>query len=406
MAFSLFRGREPDNVRPDALEALLNSAFEKELGQFDERMSKLVTQLKEAFAQFAASVEEFKKVKGNPDVEDMYGASPSSIAAQKESYARTLGRTAAVTIEPKGDAANSYERYRPIFESASAAANEILGANFRFKQVMYGYAGHLSGLKASYSSIERHVSAMGLEFSQRSGDLASYNELKGRISRLESDIQELAGLAGAMAALEGMAAGSDGDAARTAESGMRARLEGKARELEEQRRRNAFIRDRITQLTLPLERASKKFDHVSGAKRSLSKFVSDPAGTITSDLEYAAFTAMAKNMQRSISSGEIALKSAEETNERINELLNSDLYGIITELRAAAAVELELERECKSLDSELAGLRGASESMARSREELEAMARRGEALESSISEGKRAIEGLFLRRYSMRIRIT
>ncbi len=85
----------------------------------------------------------------------------------------------------------------------------------------------------------------------------------------------------------------------------------------------------MRQLILPLERISKKFDHLSVRKTTLSEFIADSTSRINNEGDYQEFKQLLSELRKSINEDKVEAKNNTRINESISELIDSNLYGDI-----------------------------------------------------------------------------
>ena len=85
----------------------------------------------------------------------------------------------------------------------------------------------------------------------------------------------------------------------------------------------------MRQLILPLERISKKFDHLSVRKTTLSEFIADSTSRINNEGDYQKFKQLLSELRKSINEDKVEAKNNTRINESISELIDSNLYGDI-----------------------------------------------------------------------------
>ena len=400
----LFGREKPDRINPDELEPLLNSLFDRALSQFDKRMSSFGSDMRDSVLQFKRALESFENISAEPDLDDMYGVTASHLSGQKEIYTKALRHIIENLSLDDKTGPTVYERHKANTTRAEEAMNKILHTNFRFKQVLVGYANALKDFKAAYTAIEKCTKAMKEELERKGLDYATYMRIRNSISSLLVALEERNIGADAIAAMENEL-GRHGSAVGAAEESITALIDKKAATLSELRSKTATLSDRIVRATRPFERAAKKMDHVSASKHQLYPFVSDPKGTIRSTQDYADFTSLLKQLVSELLDGKIDVKNNNELAEAAKELLNADLYGRISELAEMRINESSIGEELVTLRGELAGLKEAGRSREALRTRTDFVKKDKIMLDGKISELCKIIEKQFEQQYGKRISI-
>lgn len=401
----LFGRENLDRIKPEELEPLLNSLFDRALSQFDKKMSSLGNNMRDSALQFKHALESFENVSAEPDLEDMYGVTASHLSGQKEMYTKALRHIIENLSLDDQTGPTIYERHRTNATRAGEAMNEILQTNFRFKQVLIGYANALKDFKVAYTAIEKYTNAMKEELGRKELDYAAYRHVKDSISSLLAALEERATGTEAIAAMEKDMERHGSDAVGTAEKSMTALIDKKAAMLSEFRSKTVALSDRIVRITRPLERAAKKMDHMSASKRQLSPFVSDPEGRIRGTHDYAEFTELLKQLVTELGDGKIDVKNSNELAEAAKELLNTDLYGMISELTEMRINETMMGNELGGLRTELASLNEAGKSREALRKRMESMKNDKIKQDGKINEICKTIEKRFGQQYGKRISV-
>jgi predicted nucleic acid-binding Zn-ribbon protein len=182
-------------------------------------------------------------------------------------------------------------------------------------------------------------------------------------------------------------------------------LADKMAELTKARDELSALHGKISTLTSPLDRASKKFDHVSAERRQLHPFIEDPIGTSFAESDYKEFMALVKKLEASVESGSVDVKNKDEVANLTSDLLKSELHPKIIAANSLKSRISELEKEIRALDIILDGLRESkvsSEKRTRNAEELE---RRFREIEKRRDSAKSEIERLFKEHYGRAILI-
>lgn len=165
------------------------------------------------------------------------------------------------------------------------------------------------------------------------------------------------------------------------------------------------MHSRITSYTLPLERPSRKLDHISSRKRQLYTFVIDPINNIQNEHDLSEFKILLDELKKSVESGTIDIKNNSKTNEIISQILNIDLYGLIRNFKEMQYKKTLLQDEIKSMQIQMHKFKEGKTSFEKVSNEINAMKKRHEELNSKIKNTKNEIESLFFQYYKRKISI-
>ncbi len=402
---SMFFGRrKPEEVSVDNLNQFLNLQFEKKLGQLGSRSRTITDNLNQTILKFSDACDRFEKLEAEPSVEGRYSVNINSIKTQKGRYTSSLKHILSSARFEVDDAANSYDKYRRILSDLERMIKDILEANANFKIVLYCYSNHLWDFKSLFSEIERRTEELKSELGNKSDEFSEYSAVGEHILRLNNCREGAGSLKKGMDALKnGTRQGNENSPDKDVE--ISRKLCDKKSELARLNKERSSLHDRITSLTLPLERASKKLDHLSSGKAKLHVFVEKPINTINNESEYGEFRSLVQELNKKIHEGSIDLKNGDKVSEAVSMLLNSDIYSMINSFKAYQQKELEMSGEIDALErgqNEIRNERTASERHAQEMADMEA---RAKEIEKNKAAEKSAIEKLFLDHYGVLISI-
>jgi DNA repair exonuclease SbcCD ATPase subunit len=400
-----FARRKPEEVRIDRLDQFLNMQFEKKLGAFESRSHAITDNLNQALIRFGDACDRFEELEAEPYVEGRYSANISAIKTQKGRYVGSLkGILGGMRLEA-GEAVNSYYRYQHILSDIEGMIKNVLETNANFKIVLYCYSNYLWDFKSRFSEIEKLAESLKSELGGRSEEFSEYSAVADHTSRLYSYIEELSALKKSVEHLNegprtGGAASPDKDG-----TGISKSIGDKKAELALLNRERSDLHDRITSLTLPLERASKKLDHLSAGRMKLHVLVEDPISAINDESKYGEFVSLVQELNKKIIAGSIDLKNGDKVSEAVAMLLNSDLYSMITSFRSCQQKESEVGREIEALEGYLNAIRNEKTASERHAQEAANIEGRVHEIERSKAAEKSAIEKLFTEHYGVLISI-
>lgn len=405
---ALFGGkRNSETVRPGELQRLLDSSFERKLGPFAGKAEGLKRELQAAGKRFIEACEKFGRIDPEPYTEDMYSVNVHFIKAQKALYAEALERLAKnfIANEPPR-AANSYEEYLAVVSHSESVSAEILKANATFRLVVHCYPNYLRDFKRSFSSIERLDGLLRNELERKSAEFSEYKSVREAISRFESCGMELDEVGKRLGELEGGAKPADSGALDAGQREMAEKLAAKKGELARANAEGSDLHSRIGLLTAPLERPSRKFDHLSARKRQLHAFVEDPIGTMSDAAGYAEFKEMVRQMVEAVNSGAIDVKNREETLRAASAALDSDIPSMISSFKSLQHRRSDLENEIRGIDRTLNSLKEGKTASDSAAHLMESLKREIAELEKSRDAEKAAIERLFMDDYGKSVIIS
>ena len=182
-------------------------------------------------------------------------------------------------------------------------------------------------------------------------------------------------------------------------------IEMRRSRLSETNRKISDLSDRISLLTLPLGRASRKLDHKSVRKRHLGEFLSDPISSISSESDYNEFRSMLQELKESVEKGVVEVKNRDELLGAVSIALDSDIYSMINGLASARQERSIIESEIAALEATLSDLHKSKLSSEKLQKDLSLA---GEKMKSSMGlrdSEKIEIERLFLAYYKKPIEI-
>lgn len=394
-----FGKKEPDKIGLDELEALLDSLFEKKLGNFSSRANALTNELHRAGIEFGNACNELELLNAEPYTDDLYFANVGAIKGQKSLYTKSLKRIIdGLYLEPDENQ-NSYDRYKLVLSDLDSTTNDILKTNANFKMVLHCYSNYLGSFKRAFSTIERFRETLRHEINSRSAEATEYRGLKERISRLGMYGEEIAALEQDIIALKDSLNRKDRNAIEEDEKRLLESLVAKKAELSQVNEEISRFSERISLLTIPLERPSKKQDHLSLGKKQLHHFIADPINNISSETDYEDFIKMVKELKENVEKGKIDTKNNDGVLNCISVLLNSDIYNNIQSLRSLRQKRLEAEEGFKTTErvlDEIKKGKGAEQDVAN---EIGTMEKRIEDIRESISATKIEVETMFSNSY-------
>jgi hypothetical protein len=398
-------GSEVENIEVASLHQMLNALFDKKLAKLESKASGIVKEMNSVRRQFLDACDRFEKLDAMPDTEDIYNPNINSIKTQKDLYARSIRKVIGDLQTATEGAQNTYERYARILANVESSNTEMLRTNARFRIVLHCYAKHLGGFKRSESDLEKLIAAMKNELERRGAELYEYNKVNDQILELRLRLDELHNLENRNKALgagsaRNISASIDRDESETASM-----LESKREEERTVSSQVADLNSAITSLVAPLEKAAKKFDHMSTSKKQLHRLVSDAANTIGDESGYLEFMAMVKELKERLDEGKISVKNHDAVSSAAERLLDSDIYSMIKSVRSANERKRKMEADIANLKMEMNHIKSYRENTEKTVNSIEEMKKIISDVQGSMSYSKTAVEKSFLEHYGKRIRI-
>ena len=400
-----FGRRKLEEVKADELDQFIDIQFEKKLGRFKSRSHVITNSLNQTILRFKDACDRFEELNAEPYIENPYFTNISSIKTQKGPYARSLKHILGGTSLAAEDTSNSYDRYKRILSDLEGMIKKILGTNSSFKTVLYCYSNQLGEFKSRFSEIQRYTGALKDELDNRADDFSEYSTVVEHVSRLHSCDEELEALGKSVDKSKTDAKWDGVSASDSNETGISMKLADKKAELTRLDKEKANLHNEINSLILPLERASKKLDHLSVGKVKLHTFIENPINAINNESDYSKFRMLVKELEENMRKGAIDLKNIGNVSEAVSTLLDSDIYPLINLFKSIQQKESEVSREVGALErdlNEIKKARAASEEYAQ--EIAEMGAKIDEAKRSNVVE-KSIIEKLCLDHYGVLISI-
>jgi hypothetical protein len=354
---------------------------------------------------FRNACDRFETLDAEPYVEGRYSVNINAIKTQKIRYVSSLKHILADMRLESADATNSYEKYAHALSALEGTVKNILEVNANFKIVLYCYANHLWDFKSLFSEIERHTSALKGELEARSDEFSKYSDVRSHISTLVGYYGVLDELRKGVDALKADPKEDGGDLDADSRNTNRMLVDKKA-ELARLSADAAGIHNRITLLTLPLERASKKLDYASASRSKLHVFVENPIGAINSQSECDEFMSLVRELNNKINEGRMDLKNGDKVKEAASILLATDVYSLICAFKAGRQAEAKAKVEIDGLERRLSAIMNEKLASERRTHEIVSMDARMRETEKNKDAEKQAIGRLFMECYGVAVSVT
>jgi len=398
-----FKGGEPEDVRLEDLTPMLNALFDKKLGRFRSRAEALNLELREALREFDEACMELASLNAEPEMEDLYMSNYSSIKLGKSYYAKALKNAInSVPLEAKGD--NEYESYSSLLRSLNDAIESVQKVNASFKTVVYSYSNYLRKFKKSFSSMERIARQLGVELESKRRDYEAYSYIATSIKELGLEVDKLKEVKVELEALNASLSENDASKLESEEAKISKEITVKRLEMTKSEKEMAELSAKIQSLVAPLNRISKKFDHLTARKQQLHKFIEDPIKSIANDAEYAEFVQLLKELKDYLQKNKLEVEDR-DIFDVLNSLLSHNIYD---EIKLFAQIDASRKR----LLEEIATMTKVMEEVTKNRmnrqhslTEIEILKKEIEETEHSINSSKAKIEKLFFEQYHKKIRI-
>jgi chromosome segregation ATPase len=395
---------KPEAVSLSALDSLLNSSFDSKLAWLEARASRTAKELLSARSRFSEACRRFEEVTAEPQLEYFFIDNVNFIKGQKLAYSKALRRIIVEWDASDGEAPTIHGRYNAMLSNAETFVNEVLRANTNFKKVLQAYPDHLDLFKGSFSLIEKLTESLRGELNRAAPALSEYRNLRAQLSKLHSLKEETEAMEGDISMNEAAGSGPESTEGNE-EQRISEELSSKQNELSEIERESSLLHQKITHLTGPLERPSKKFDHIVQRKGGLNAFIKEPVESLGSESDYSSFKVLINEMAEQLDAGSIETKNAARLKESIAELLDADIYGMVSRYRLLVHKTSDLREAVSALEGRLARLREAKNSSRRASESKESMKRRATEAAARMDGVKAEVERLFLEYYNRRISI-
>lgn len=391
----MFFGKSrPEEVRLDGLDSLLSQLFERKMRQFEPKAREAVRKVEDGRKVFIEACDRLEQLDAQPYTEDLYFASASSIKNQKALYSKTI-RKIITELRLEGEGINAYELYRSTLSRIDAAINEMLKTNAGFKTVLYSYSNHFGAFKRAFSGIERSRDELRREIELRSGEAREYYEVREEIAKLRATLDEIKVFRESVELLDRNLSETERKESESAEEKILGELDGKKKELSDAEIQASRLSERISILTVPLERPSRKQDHLSLKRIHLSDFIMDPVNKIKNQEAYSEFITLLNEMKENIENGKIDAKNKEGTLSSISSLIDFDIYTAITSLNSLREKRSGILEEVRTLEKVINDIRKGKEGVDKSMKDIASIKEREKAAEKSVVLIKASIEKMF-----------
>ncbi len=397
-------GGDAAEVRQDELDALLNSAFDKKLKAIESRADACIGELARGREAYALACEAFENLEAEPDIENPYITNLSSLKEQKRAYSTALNRILRAWSMEVGSGPNMYEGYNATLLKAERFIEETLLVNSKFKQALYSYAEHMSGLKRAFSMIERQRDLLRGMLGRVNRELLEYNAVRERLVSLRMLIDEMKLNSDTVESLAATTRPT-GDQLSAEEGTLENEIAASERDLQRLNAEGSRLRAEMGRLMAPLERAARKFDHASGRKERLSDFIAEPEARMADRAGYEEFRRLLSEMEKALESGSVEIENSPKLKEALAMLMGSNLHGTISALRDLDVKRLELEGGIRRSRAALARLRDSRDSEKRTAAALESAMTHSKDAAEMLDSTKRSVERLFLEYYDQKIKI-
>jgi len=396
---------KPEEAAVEELAQLLNRMFSGKLGRLEANLSGVPRELEALKADFNKACSDFEMLDAEPDVENMWNPNISAIKSQKASYSAALRNIIAKLRTGPADAPNAYVGYKLLFMNIEDSLNAVLRYNSNFKTVLYRYPSYLKDFKRVFSSVEAVCNRIKAELDRKEEDYNAYNSISDEISKLSMSVEEINALRDGIRALEASRDVQNQEELDIAEEEAAGKAAAKRLEISAAAEQLSGITGRIGMLTAPLEKASRKFDHLSGKKAKLGAFLDDPVSMIRSEEDYRSFMALLKELGAAVETGSVDVKNKPEIRDALSRLVNSDIYYDIESLDSARKRIRELESEWRELDRVSGSIKAGREGREQAARQIESMNQEIGRIMETQERLKASIEKRFLASYSKHISI-
>lgn len=393
-------GRAPskENIPLSESEAYLDRCFDGELKRLSVRMPEIEAGLTNSFTTFEKAIRGFSKTDVAPNMQYLYGLKETYLKSQKANYSSSLIH--ALSPSPQYSGSCLYLRAKSMLESYSSFITDVMKVNNTFRLAMIGYSGELADVKRSFTAMERLCKELGNELEMCSHENDKYKKIKSKINAMLGSVSEIAELK--------ESPGTNTFNISPDENALEAiqkRLEEGERRCELSRHRHHEADSALVHLLLPLERASRKHDHMSASKRKLTEYIKDPPGLIRTADDITIIHRHLSEIADEIRTGKIDAKNSAGLVSQIDAIRGSDLLALAESSRKAAIELKNSEAEVSELRIQLLALEKRKMDVQRAAAEKAGTEQEIGLKSARLSAEKKETEQLFLSYYRKQVEI-
>ncbi len=402
------RREETLEVSADRLEAFQRELFEHDTERTVSQGANSLNRLQKGLDLFSHAIETLSSHTGTPDEEYIGRTSVGVASDQKRNYEMALRNALASLREElaRNDDETRYERLQREKLSFESFISKLLSINSNFKLVVLGYSAQMGAFKKAFAAIEKGVKEFGIALEKGAEQLKQYDALNSRIARFQALREELRAIS------DTTANASDAEvSAREKESASASasQVETKRTELSRKMSVVASHADRLSSslgdLLLPIERASRKFDHDAKKGPKLGDYVTDPYSKSWNVTERAEFQTLLKDLRKSVMDGKVDMKNSEGIAAHIDLIMESDIAGLVGEIKAIRAEQDSIKEEIRSCEDEIRMLLSRASSSDSVLAERAKMLENKSKLEAEANSAMLEISKLFYEIYKKQIKI-
>ncbi|MEM0154619.1 MAG: hypothetical protein QW814_02175 [Methanothrix sp.] len=402
-----FFSKEPKQVdlALDSCESYLKERFEAISSPVINKCSPILSRLASALDDFSASIEKFSRIEKDPDEEFAGRMSISFIKTQKPKYIESLNNS----ISSLNEALQSikydtkYEDIRGVQVTYADFISRLLSINANFKGVVMGYSEEMKLFKKPFQLLEKNLKDLDYELNKFEQGFRSYIALKDEIGKAVSLKNELHIYAEEPDKPMSDSNSESLEAEKSEIEGKLNTVKGSILNLEN---KYNSIRSEIELVLKPLERAARKYDHLSSKKTSLANIISSPISSIGSELSYDSFIMMLKEMGAKISDKSIKIDNATQVLDQINDALNAGIDSAIAEAKSLAEQKAELISQEKDYENRLYETRKKAINIESAHRSRVAASEHRVEISMRIENAKATIEKMFMQYYNSKVHIT
>lgn len=394
------RGNASENVQLKELAGTLNRLFNEKLRLLEAKGANLIKELKYNETEFVNACDDFEALSAEPDLDYIYTTNTGFIKSQKSSYAKNLKHIMSST--PIIDNPIIYSKYSAVLYDTELKINSVLKNNSLFKMVVLAYANHLSNFKRVFSSMERLRNTIRREIENYNEEYSEYKTTMDNVQSLLAMEEELHLIKENEQTLKSK---PSTHGLRSEEAELKEKITKKTLEIEEIDGKIAGISSRIEMLLSPLNRAARKYDHLSLEKTKLMDLMNDPVGKIATEQDYNKFADLVNGMKKEINLGRIDVKNTKEAEQQIAKIFNENLYALIQDKRSLSSRRSSIHEELRSFQAIMQDIEENERREKSYADTISDIAKRIGELQKSQSSLKNTTEALFLRCYKKRINI-
>ncbi len=392
-------------VKFDSLMQFLDSIFTSKLSDFNPKAKAISNELKRSLDEFHVACKEFEELKAEPELENIYFDNANFVKSQKDFYTKAIfkliGNFAVSATEPD----ISYDGYVQLLSEFELFIQEILQTNAHFRKVIHSYSDHLNSLQKSFSNIEKYRDMLKSELKKKEHEFSKYTRLKEEIKKTMELSSKISEIDKSIIMLESNAKYRKSEEEIRKEAELRADISSANSEILSLDAEIARSYNQISNSTMPLERAARKYDHMSARKKRLYDLVTDPVHKLREESEYLEFKELLADLKKLIAENKIDVSNKEKIETNISYLLDANVHKMIKSYDELNAQRSSLKSRIAICERRLAEIKDKEDISTATIARMDALKASQEETKRKLLEEKKAIERMFSEYYSRNIEI-